>query len=227
MSPPVVLLVEPRSTVREAVADALRREHGVDVAATADGAGSALLQAARVGADVVVVSAGLEESLTVFCERLRELESTPRVLVSDGEADHVALLRAIEAGVDGYVAGTSGTDGLAKAVVAIARGESVIPPAMLGPLLRSLIQRQREAAQAAERLVGLTPREREVLALLADGLDQRGIAAALVISPETARTHLQRLLRKLDVHSRQEAVELVHRTGLADRLDSIVERSAS
>ena len=98
---------------------------------------------------------------------------------------------------------------------------------MLGPLLRHLIERRREAASAADQLVQLTPREREVLALLADGLDQRAIGAALFISPETARTHIQRLLRKLGVHSRAEAVDLITRNGLVDRLERMVERSTS
>jgi two-component system, NarL family, nitrate/nitrite response regulator NarL len=75
--------------------------------------------------------------------------------------------------------------------------------------------------------VTLTPREREVLSLLVEGRDATGIAAVLFISPETARTHVQRVLRKLGVHSRLEAITLVATTGLADRLERMVERNAS
>ena len=226
MSGPTVVLVEPRPLVREAVAESLTQDHGVVVAAVTEDLGTTLLQSERVQADVVVISQRLSGPLAAFCERLHQLDHPPRVLVADAAPDEHALLHAIESGADGYSSGAQGLKGLVEAINAIARGESVVPAAMLGPLLRRLIQRQREAAIAAERLVALTRREREVLSLLVDGLDQEAIAQTLYISPETARTHLQRLLRKLDVHSRAEAVALVAQTGLADRLERIVERSA-
>ena len=227
MTAPRIVLVDPRARVRSNVASSLVQEHGLDVAATADDLESTVLQAARIGADVVVVATSFVQPLTALCQRISAIEPRPRILVFDSQPDEEALLASIEAGADGYSTGVYGMPGLAAAIRAIARGESVVPAAMLGPLLRRLIQRQRESAQAAERLVGLTPREREVLSLLVEGLDQQGIADALFISPQTARTHLQRVLRKLDVHSRVEAVELVERTGLTDRLESIIERSAS
>jgi DNA-binding NarL/FixJ family response regulator len=227
VNPTTVLLVEPRPLARVAIAESLVEDHGIHVRSTADDVSSALLQAARVKADVVVVSTTLEHPLSSLCQQLRELDPAPRVLLADGQPDEEALMRAIEAGADGYVSGAHGVAGLAAAIRAIARGESVVPAVMLGPLLKRLIRRQREAARAAERLVNLTPREREVLALLVEGLGQEQIAAQLVISPATARTHLQRVLRKLDVRSRAEAVELVAGTGLADRLERMVERSAS
>jgi len=95
---------------------------------------------------------------------------------------------------------------------AIDRGETVVPPRMLGPLLTRLIHRRSERDDAMRRVSLLTRREREVLALLAEGADNGGIAAALVISPETARTHIQNVLNKLGVHSRLEAAAFVRET---------------
>ena len=149
------------------------------------------------------------------------------MLLADRTQDEGSLFHAIEVGFDGYTSGAHGMQGLARAIEAIARGESVVPSALLGSLLRWLIERQRQAAGAAERLVSLTRREREVLSLMVEGADQARIASELFISPDTVRTHIQRLLRKLEVHSRAEAVALVAETGLADRLERIVERSAS
>ena len=224
---PTVLLADALPWVRADVAERLLRDHDIDVVATADDLASTMLQASRTSPEVVVVSTSLMSALPELCRQLRGMDQPPRILVADEQPDEHALLEAIEAGADGYTSGAYGVRGLAAAIRAVDRGESVVPAAMLGPLLRRLIQRQREAAEAADRLVRLTPREREVLSLLAEGLDQQGIAAALVISPETARTHLQRVLRKLGVHSRTEAVALIVRTGLADRLERIIERSAS
>jgi two-component system, NarL family, nitrate/nitrite response regulator NarL len=222
-----IVFAEPRRLLRETVAEALRGAYGVEVTATDGDVAATVLQVVRVRPPVVVVSGVLRDRLPVFCERLCEHDGSPRLLVFEGEGSDESLLHAIESGAAGYVTGHGGLAGVAEAIAALARGESVVPPAMLGTLLRRLIERQRQAARAAERLVALTPREREVLALLVKGRDAAGIAAELFISPETARTHVQRVLRKLGVHSRLEAITLVATTGLADRLERMVERSAS
>lgn len=222
-----LVLADPRDLVRGGLAAALGAHRDLEVVATVETVDAAVLQAQRTQPDVVVVTAALRGSLRRLCEQCVRLHPQPRTLLLDGDEREEALLEAVEAGTDGYVSGVDGVDGLAEAVRSLARGEAVIPASMLGPLLRRLIERRRRAAAAAERLIELTPREREVLELLADGAGQMEIAAALVISPETARTHVQRILRKLDVHSRREAVELVAdlRTNLGP--DRTGERAAS
>jgi DNA-binding NarL/FixJ family response regulator len=222
-----IVLLDACKDSRRALATSLDEFSDVTVAATADDEASAMLQTERVAAHVLIVATPLTVSLPEVCEACLALDSEPKVLVLDRLADEETLLHAIEAGVDGYVTGADGVAGLADAVRSIVGGEAVIPPTMLGALLRRLIQRRRDAANAAQRLVDLTRREREVLHLLVGGHNQHGIAAELFISPETARTHVQRVLRKLDVHSRREAVALVAQLELADRLAAMVDRSAS
>ena len=221
-----VVLADPRRLIRDSVSEALTL-NGIDVAATAGDSRATMLQAQRTLPDVVAVAGSLLGPLPRLCAALREIDPAPRVLIIDGDPDDEALLQAIEAGVDGYLTGDSGIDVVSDAVRALATGESVVPPSMLGPLLRRLIQRHREATQAVDQLVALTPREREVLVLLVDGLDDEGMAQRLFISPETARTHVQRILRKLDVHSRVEAVALVAEAGLIDRLERMIGEKAS
>lgn len=221
-----VIVAEPRQLFREALVEALSDEAGLEVVASAEDAATLMLQATRTRPRVVVLAAGLSDALPTLCARLLTLDGPPRTLVLDGTGSEDALLHAIESGTDGYVTGAGGLHGLVGAVRSLADGESVVPPAMLGPLLRRLIQRRRDADRAAEKLDDLTRREREVLSLLVDGSGHEAIAESLVISPETARTHVQRILRKLDVHSRAEAVALVAQTGLADRLERLVERSS-
>jgi DNA-binding NarL/FixJ family response regulator len=220
-----IIFAEPRRLLRDAFAEALHQDHCFEVTATDGDVDATILQTQRVRPSVVVVPS--RHDLPHLCARLQELDGAPPTLVFDRLGSEDSLLHAIESGAAGYVTGNGGLAGLAQAVHAIANGDSVVPPAMLGPLLRRLIERQREAASAMERLVVLTPREREVLALLAEGRDAAGIASVLFISPETARTHLQRVLRKLGVHSRREAIALVATSGLAERLGRMVERSAS
>jgi DNA-binding NarL/FixJ family response regulator len=204
---------------------ALSSSDDVVFAATSADIPCTVLQAERVQADVVVVTDGFRGAKSDLCSRLQLLDPPPRTLVLADREDEGALLEAIEAGVDGYAIGAIGDAHTLDAIRALQRGESVIPPTMLGSLLRGLIERRREATRAADQLVRLTPREREVLALLVEGLDQEGISSALFISPDTTRTHVQRLVRKLGVHSRAEAIALIVTSGLAERLERMVERS--
>ena len=87
---------------------------------------------------------------------------------------------------------------------------------MLGTLLRTLIERRRAHAAAVELHDRLSDREKQVLTLVAEGLDKDAIARELVISPHTARTHIQNVLTKLEVHSRLEAAALVAELAAAD-----------
>jgi DNA-binding NarL/FixJ family response regulator len=225
--PTRIVLAEPRRLLRDALADGLSAEPEIEVAARTDDAASTLLQAERTGAQVLLLSTAMGGSLAEICQGSRRYSPRPRTLYLDHVPDDDHLLHAVESGVDGYTTGAGGLEGVVEAIRVTARGESVVPPAMLGPLLRRLIQRRRDAAEAAERLSALTRREREVFGLLVGGQGQDAIARTLVISPETARTHVQRILRKLGVHSRAEAVALAARGGMADQLERALERSVS
>jgi DNA-binding NarL/FixJ family response regulator len=92
---------------------------------------------------------------------------------------------------------------------------------MLGALLHRLIYRRREQDDALRMISRLTRREREVLGLLAEGADNDRIAQALVISPETARTHVQHVLNKLGMHSRLAVASFVVSNGLLGELSSV------
>jgi two-component system, NarL family, nitrate/nitrite response regulator NarL len=89
---------------------------------------------------------------------------------------------------------------------------------MLGGLLLDLIDRNREADWVLVRYIRLTPREREVLELLGEGCDHDTVASILGISPQTARTHIQNVITKIEVHSSVQAASLAVRFGLAERL---------
>src|ERR671918_729742 len=123
----------------------------------------------------------------------------------------VALLEADLPNCDGVRL----TD-LIDAIRAVHRGDTLIPARMLGDLLGRLIDRRQQQSDAVRRIGRLTTREREVLNLLAQGGDNDTIAQALVISPQTARTHIQNVLVKLGVHSRLEAAALAIRNGPRD-----------
>ncbi|MEO8424605.1 MAG: response regulator transcription factor, partial [Actinomycetota bacterium] len=141
-----------------------------------------------------------------------------KVIVFSGQEDEQILVRALEAGASGYLSKGSPLAHLIDATRAVHRGEALVPPRMLGALLQRLILRRRERDGALRQMATLTRREREVLAYVAQGADNDMIAQHLVISPETARTHIQNVLGKLGVHSRLEAAAFVTQNGLLDDL---------
>jgi DNA-binding NarL/FixJ family response regulator len=191
----------------EALRLALESEVGVDVVSTAASASDAVEEAERWRPDLAVMTVDLRDGSAISaCRTLRENGSDTRVLLLAAAADPAELVLALEAGADGYVAEDAGVSGLGAAARRVMEGETVIPELMLGDVLRRLIATRREDDAALSRFNRLSRREQEVLRLIAEGYDHQRIATELVVSPHTARTHVQNVLEKLEVHSRLEAV---------------------
>jgi DNA-binding CsgD family transcriptional regulator len=131
-----------------------------------------------------------------------------------GPDDTESMLEAIEAGANGYVDIASSSEELVEAAREVAAGIAFVSPLLLGPLLRAVVERRRREKSQRASLEILTPREREVFALAARGLTRSQIAHELTISPDTARTHLQKVMAKLDLHSHAELVAFAARCGL-------------
>lgn len=204
-----VVLADTQTLCRAALAVALDTAGFRVVAQTSDGDGALRAVAAHVP-DLIIVDAELprRRGAQVCAQVKDDFGSTVRVAVLSDTAREEVLLAAVEAGADGYLTRDMDLDGLLRALRRIGRGEAVVPPLMLGSLLRNLINRRREADAALLRFSRLSRREREVLELLVEGADQESMSEILSISPQTARTHIQNVLSKLEVHSRLEAVAL-------------------
>jgi DNA-binding NarL/FixJ family response regulator len=139
---------------------------------------------------------------------LRDLRPSAGIVVlTASSADHV-LLAAIEAGASGFLSKTRSLDEVTAAVRAAAAGESVISPELLARLLPRF---GREKPYSPDEL---TDREREVLALVAEGLPNAVIAERLVVSVHTVRNHIASLSAKLGAHSKLEALSIAVRRGL-------------
>lgn len=118
------------------------------------------------------------------------------------------LIRSVDAGCRGFLPLSATLDQVNDAVTTILDGGAVVPPELLGTLLRHLVDRRRRVEHFSETVAGLTERESDVFELAAQGARKDQIAERLFISPATARTHLQRVYRKLGVHSQAELMAL-------------------
>jgi two-component system nitrate/nitrite response regulator NarL len=216
-----VLFADHEPLFREAIRVVLDNQPDLLVVAEAQTGCQAAELAEELAPDIALLADDLPECEGVDGVKLI-IDRAPRcrVLVLARDEDQDALLKALEAGAAGFVTRTNPLGELIAAIRALHRGEAMVPPKMLGPLLAALIRRRREQAAVLQRVSTLTRREREVLLLVCRGADSRSIAEELVISPETARTHVQNVLSKLGVHSRPEAAAMF---GPDDLLDQLVE----
>jgi DNA-binding NarL/FixJ family response regulator len=128
------------------------------------------------------------------------------------------VYEALRAGASGFILKDAPPPELVNAVRTVARGESLLAPAVTRTLIGRFAARVRPSAAPPsperERLKVLTPREHEVLLLISEGLSNAEIAAELVLSPETVKTYVSRILTKLDLRDRVQAVVLAYRAGL-------------
>ena len=198
-----VVVVDDHLVVRKGVT-LLLAEEGIRVAGVAGALGEARSLLARRRHDVVLldIHLGAESSLALVEELLDEKPDAAIVLYT-GRTDEAAALRsAAAAGARGFVVKTSPTAHLIEALRTVAAGGSYVDPE-LAPLLF-----EREDLSP---LTLLSPRERQTLNLLADGLTGQAIAERLFLSPETIRTHVRNATTKLGAKTRVQAVALVVR----------------
>jgi len=195
-----VLVVSPDPLARAGLSALVASSEGLALAGEV-GPGEAAAVAARRGPRAVVWDIG-PGAAPPAAERLREL-GVPVVALA---FDAAQAGEALGAGARGLLPRAAGAPALAAAVVAVAQGLLVLDPGLAGGLLRA-------PAPHGEG-EPLTPREREVLALLAQGLANKSIAARLGISEHTAKFHVNSILAKLGVDSRAEAIVRAARLGL-------------
>jgi DNA-binding NarL/FixJ family response regulator len=203
-----LLLVDDHAVFRQPLAFMLDREPDLAVVAQAGSVAEArgLLGDGSGVVDLALVDLRLPDGLgTDLIRDLKAANPATHILVLTADPDKLLHARALEAGATGVISKTAQLSDIVDAIRRVQRGESVQSAQEIIELLR-LAGQERERDQAKQvTLARLTPRERQVLETLSEGLDNRAIADRLFISPETARTHVVKLLAKLNVESRLQA----------------------
>ena len=208
-SRPRILLADEFALFRAALRVALEEEGGFSVVDETVDVCSTLAAIARHKPALALVDVDLPGGGGVaVCTGVIDNGHPTRVVLLAPDRDVETLMQGLEAGAIGFATRQGRLADLVASLASVVGGEVSVPPRMLGSLLHELINRRRAEDARRDRLARLSAREREVLSLLGVGSDHESIARALVISPQTARTHIQNVLNKLEVHSRVEAVAL-------------------
>jgi DNA-binding NarL/FixJ family response regulator len=228
VTPPIrVLVCDDQALVRAGFAVILDAQHDMTVVGEAGDGIQAVDAALALRPDVVVMDVRMP--LLDGIEATRRLAGpgvvTPaKVLVVTTFNLDEYVYEALRAGASGFLLKDAGPAELVTAVRTVAAGEALLAPAVTRRLVGSFASRLRPPEQppsgrrppGQQSLSALSPRETEVLKLIASGLSNAEIAAAMVLSPETVKTYVSRILAKLGLRDRVQAVVLAYRSGLAD-----------
>jgi DNA-binding NarL/FixJ family response regulator len=210
-----VLLADDQRVVREGLGTLLGLLDGIELVGTAADGQEAVDLARRHDPDVVLMD--LRMPRVDGIEAIRRLAARgerPRTIALTTYADDASVLGALRAGARGFLTNDAGADEIRAAVEAVARGEAAIDPAVQHHVLAALTEPAPEPE--AELPDGLTPREVEVLALIAEGLMNAEIAERLVVSAATVKTHVNHIFAKTGVRDRAQAVVYAYAHGLAE-----------
>ncbi len=210
-----VLLVEDHASFRQAVASSFEREAGFKVMGQAGSLAEARKVLEQGAPDVAVIDLVLPDGYGwELIEELRATNRRAQALVLTAELGRAEIGRAVESGAAGVLHKTADLAEVVEAVQRLSAGEALIPLEEVVELLRFASSRKDEDYEARQAIARLTPREREILQALAEGLDSHGIAEQLYISLRTERNHMTSILAKLGAHSRLQALIFAVRHGV-------------
>jgi DNA-binding NarL/FixJ family response regulator len=209
-----VLLADDQPLVRAGLRRIIDADPAVTVVGEAEDGPAAVRQAEALRPDLVL----MDVRMPVFdgieaTRRLTEAENPARVIVLTTFGLDEYVLAALRSGASAFVLKEAPPEDILGAIHSVASGKAVIDPAVVQAVIDELGRRPPRAELAAS-IAELTPREREVLRLLARGLSNAEIAAELVVGEGTVKTHVARVLSKLDVRDRVQAVVFAYEAGV-------------
>lgn len=212
-----VVIIDDDALVRTALAMILRDDAAIELAGEADDGQTGLDLIARVAPDVVLMDIRMPTMDGI--EATRAIASTPglqdvRVLILTTYDTDSYVFEGLQAGASGFLLKDAGPAELLHGIRVVAAGAALLAPRVTRRLIAQFATRRAANGTAEERLAVLTGREREILALVGQGLNNDEIGAKLFLSPATARTHVSRILVKLGARDRTQLVVMAYEWGL-------------
>jgi DNA-binding NarL/FixJ family response regulator len=213
-----LLLVDDHEVVRQGLSALLARRPGFQVVAEAGTVAEAVVAARKYMPDLVIMDVRLPDGTGIeACRDIRAELPATRIVMLTSYPDEEAVLAAILAGASGYLLKQIRGRDLVAALESVGRGDSLLDPAVTERVLERV--RRVAAGESQDELSELTPQERKILLLVADGKTNREIAAEVFLSDKTVKNYVSSILSKLSLQRRAQAAAFVakHRLG-GDRL---------
>jgi DNA-binding NarL/FixJ family response regulator len=219
VTPIRLVLADDHALIRAGLATLLQAQPDLDVVAEADDGAQAVAHVRTLQPDVVVMDVrmpgldGVSATRIITRGQAGDPEPHTRVLMLTTFNEDAVVYDALRAGASGFVLKQAAVEDLPRAIRSVAAGEAWLDPAVARAVIDAIaVTRSRDTER--HPLVCLTPREREILTLMAGGLSNEQIVDRLVVSLATVKTHVTRILMKTGSHGRTEAVVLAYQTGL-------------
>ena len=203
-----LLVVDDHEVVRQGLVALLDRRPGFQVVAEAGSVEEAIAQARLHRPDIVVMDVRLPDGSGVeACREIRAEMPETRVIMLTSFPDDEAVLSAIVAGASGYLLKQIRARDLVAALEAVGRGESLLDPAVTERVLERV--RRMAAGESSDELSVLTPQERKILMLVAEGKTNKEVAADVFLSDKTVKNYVSSILSKLNLERRAQAAAFV------------------
>jgi DNA-binding NarL/FixJ family response regulator len=210
-----VLIADDDHLMRAGLVELLADEPEIEIVGQAATGREAVEQTRQLAPDVVLMDVRMPDLDGIGATReLAQAAPAARVLILTTFEQDDYVFGALRAGASGFLLKRTRPEELIAAVHTIAAGEALLSPSVTRRVIDRMAQRPTPELADQAKLDGLTPREREVLQLLARGLSNREIAAALAVEASTIRTHVKRILMKLALRDRVQAVIFAYETGV-------------
>ena len=211
-----VLIADDDDLMRAGLVELLTADPEIEIVGQASNGHEAVEQALRLAPDVVLMDVRMPDldGIGATRELLRATPEAKVLILTTFEQDDY-IFGAIRAGASGFLLKRARPEELIAAVRTVAAGDSLLSPSVTRRVIDRMAQQPNPELAGHAKLDGLTPREREVLDLVARGLSNREIAAALVVEESTIRTHVKRILMKLNLRDRIQAVIFAYETGIS------------
>ncbi|HTI03966.1 MAG TPA: response regulator transcription factor [Gemmatimonadales bacterium] len=208
-----IALIEDNRLVREGIALLLTQHNDLKVVASAPIDDTAELGNTRPQVILLDIGLGQGSSLRV-AERIKKESPDSKIIVMDVLPVHEDIAEFVNAGVSGFIMKDATLDDLVSTIRSVAQGAHVLPPQMTSTLF-SQIAKDAVVRGRTDMLeaVRMTPREREVIDLIAEGLGNKEIAARLNIATDTVKSHVRNIMEKLMLHTRLQIAAFAHRGG--------------